>query len=167
MKRLREPEATQPRMFGGVVASDPLPWDWAAQRLTRARNYWIATTRPDGRPHSRPVWGVWLDEGYCFSTGSLAAKNLRTNAEITVHLEDGDEVLIVEGVAERLADSEGLRRFVDAYNLKYGYDASVAGDEVADSQGNSGPAFLIRPRVVFGWRPGLQNATRWSFAGAT
>ncbi|UQT57067.1 pyridoxamine 5'-phosphate oxidase family protein [Streptomyces durmitorensis] len=40
-----------------------LPWAWAAQRLTAARTYWIATTRPDGRPHTRPVWGVWLEDG--------------------------------------------------------------------------------------------------------
>jgi hypothetical protein len=30
-------------------------------RLTVARTYWISTTRPDGRPHAIPVWGVWVD----------------------------------------------------------------------------------------------------------
>ncbi|MEI6136703.1 MAG: pyridoxamine 5'-phosphate oxidase family protein [Chloroflexota bacterium] len=35
----------------------------ALARLRTAMNYWIATTRPDGRPHAAPVWGVWLDDG--------------------------------------------------------------------------------------------------------
>lgn len=29
-----------------------LPWAPALERLATARNYWLATTRPDGRPHA-------------------------------------------------------------------------------------------------------------------
>src|SRR5712691_7751987 len=73
------PEPGQPCMFGGHLDPVRLPWKWATERLTRARNYWIATTRPNGQPHSRPVWGVWLDDTFYFSTGSLAAQNLAAN----------------------------------------------------------------------------------------
>jgi len=38
-----------------------LPWSFALERLEKARNYWVATTRPDGRPHTVPVWGVLVD----------------------------------------------------------------------------------------------------------
>ena len=31
-----------------------LPWKWAAERLSKGRNYFLATTRPDGRPHVVP-----------------------------------------------------------------------------------------------------------------
>jgi hypothetical protein len=79
-----------------VVGGEPA----AEQQLVAARTYWIATTGPDGRPHCRPVWGVWLADGFWFSTGSLARHNLAANPQITVHLESGDEVVIVEGAAD-------------------------------------------------------------------
>lgn len=111
-------------MFGRVVEGELLPWEWAEEKLAAARTYWIATTRADGRPHCRPVWGLWLEEGFYFSTGSLAAINLGTNPEITVHLESGDDVLILEGVAERATGFDTLNRFAKAYNPKYGWDVS-------------------------------------------
>lgn len=99
----RDPESSQPRMFGGPVGSAELPWSWATERLSSARIYWIATTRPDGRPHSRPVWGIWLDLVFSFSTGSLAAQNLATQPAIPLHLERGDDVVIIEGRPTRSA----------------------------------------------------------------
>ena len=34
-----------------------------------SRNYWICTTRLDGRPHAKPVWGAWIDDRALWSTG--------------------------------------------------------------------------------------------------
>ena len=61
---------------------DTCIWSWAVERLTSSRNYFAATVRPDGRPHSMPVWGVWLDDAFWFNTGgeSRKAKNLAANA---------------------------------------------------------------------------------------
>jgi pyridoxine/pyridoxamine 5'-phosphate oxidase len=58
-----------------------LPWKWAADRLKKSRQYWIATTRPDGSPHLMVIWGVWLGESFWFSTGakSRKARNLAAN----------------------------------------------------------------------------------------
>src|SRR5947209_13398744 len=95
-----DPEPSKPRMFGSNMGSGELPWTWATERLNRARNYWIATTRSKGKPHSRPVWGIWLDNTFYFSTGSLAALNLSIHSAITVHLESGSEVVIIEGTAK-------------------------------------------------------------------
>src|SRR5215470_18068613 len=117
-----DPEPSQPRMFGGFVGSAKLPWSWATERLSKARHYWIATTRPDGRPHSRPVWGVWLDGAFYFSTGSLAAQNLATHPAITVHLESGNEVVIIEGVVETVGDFSFVERVVSLYNEKYNWN---------------------------------------------
>src|SRR4051794_38828617 len=98
-------------MFGGHPESQQLPWAWAVGQLTAARHYWIGTTRPDGRPHSRPVWGVWLDNRFYFSTGSLAAGNLTSNAEITVHVESSaGEAVIIEGIAEEMRQRAKLRQ---------------------------------------------------------
>lgn len=80
-----------------------------------------------------------------------------------MHLESGDEVLILEGVAERAERSDALDRFVKEYNPKYGWDLSPKEEEVADSKGNSGPVYVVRPRKVFGWLRDLSKATCWSF----
>src|SRR5579859_1685911 len=95
-----QPQPSRPRMFGGHLEPVLLPWRWADARLERARRYWIATTRPGGRPHSRPVWGVWLENRFHFSTGSLAAEILLQSPEITVHVEEGNDIVILEGVAD-------------------------------------------------------------------
>jgi hypothetical protein len=130
-------------MFGRVGLDPvPLPWSWARQRLRLARNYWIATTRPDGRPHTRPVWGVWHQDAFYFSTGSLAAENLRHGSALTVHLESGAEVLILEGDARPLTNTALDRELVSAYNEKYGWDL--------DPDQDSG-WYEVRPDRAFGW----------------
>jgi hypothetical protein len=50
----------------------------------------------DGRTLDR-CWGVWLADGFWFSTGSLARHNLAANPQITLHLKRGDQVMIVDG----------------------------------------------------------------------
>ena len=45
-----------------------LHWSWAAERLTAARNYWVASVWPDGRPHTMPVWGMWDDSTLWFTS---------------------------------------------------------------------------------------------------
>jgi pyridoxamine 5'-phosphate oxidase-like protein len=161
-----DPEVSQPRMFGSHMGSAELQWTWATERLTRARNYWIATTRPDGRPHSRPVWGVWLDNAFYFSTGSLAAANLATRPAITVHLESGSEVVIIEGVAETVKDATLVEQIVIQYNQKYSWNL--------DLHNLPDPFYVVRPQVAFGWHfddsqltpesSGLETATRWRFS---
>jgi Pyridoxamine 5'-phosphate oxidase len=159
------PRASRPHMFGGYLESVLLPWKWAAERLTSGRNYWIATTRPDGRPHARPVWAVWFEDVLYFSTGSLAAVNLASNPEVTVHLDLGNDVLIIEGSAEIVGDPPLVRRMVDVYNQKYQWDV--------DPENLPGPFYAVRPRVAFGWVAGDTGldggamfhgtVTRWKF----
>jgi len=160
-----DPEPSQPRMFGGFVGSAELPWRWATERLSEARHYWIATTRPDGRPHSRPVWGVWLNQVFYFSTGSLAAQNLVTQPAITLHLESGNEVVIIEGVVHPVSNVTLLKQVVSLYNQKYHWNL--------DPNQLPGPFYAVRPQIAFGWHfeeseinpesSALANATRWRF----
>ena len=168
MDALATPTAASPVLFGAPAPpGELLPWSWAEQQLVAARNYWIATTRPEGRPHCRPVWGVWLPDGFWFSTGSLARHNLAANPQITVHLESGNQVVILEGVAAAVTGASRLQAFLAAYNPKYDWDAAATDDEVTDSAGATGPAYRVRPRVVFGWDADMRAPTRWSFADST
>jgi Pyridoxamine 5'-phosphate oxidase len=165
MHALATPTAVPPVLYGAPAPTgELLPWSWAEQQLVAARTYWIATTRPNGRPHCRPVWGVWLADGFWFSTGSLARHNLAANPQITVHLESGDQVVILEGVAVAVSGPDRLQGFLAAYNPKYDWDAVVTDDVVTDSAGAAGPAYRVRPRVVFGWDADMRAPTRWSFA---
>ncbi|HEX6484988.1 MAG TPA: pyridoxamine 5'-phosphate oxidase family protein [Ktedonobacteraceae bacterium] len=165
MEPQRDPEPSQPQMFGGSVGSAKLPWGWATERLSRARNYWIVTTRPAGQPHSRPIWGIWLDHAFYFSTGSLAVQNLAAQPAITVHLESGNEVVIIEGVAQQVSNIALLEQVVSLYNQKYHWNL--------DPNQLPGPFYVVRPQVAFGGHfeeseinpktSALSNATRWRF----
>lgn len=150
-------------MFGAQMPADGelLPWSWAEQRLTDARTYWIATTRPDGRPHTRPVWGVWLDDHLWFSTGSLARHNLVTNPAITVHPDDGDRVVVIEGRAERVTDVGALRSMCTPYTVKYDYPIHPTDEGMRDDAGNEGPVYRVVPDVVLGWDADMARPTRW------
>ncbi len=163
MPPLPAPIPSPPTLFGETAMSSLLPWDWAEERLRAPRNYWIATVAPSGRPHCRPHWGVWLHDGFWFCTGSRAAANLAANPEITVHLESGAEVLILEGVAEQVTAPDELARFAAVYNAKYDHTATVDGGEMADADGHIGPAYRVRPRVVYGWESEMRDPTRWTF----
>ena len=157
-----EPTASRPRMFGGHPEAAPLAWKWAEAQLLSARNYWVATTRPNGQPHSRPVWGVWLDGILYFTTGSLAARNLIDHPATTVHLESGSKVVILEGVAAEITDLSLLEQVAPAYEAKYHW--KLEPDDLP---------YAFRPQVAFGWLSddeGLDGgstfrgtATRWTF----
>jgi PPOX class probable F420-dependent enzyme len=116
------------------------------------------TTRADGRPHAAPVWGLWLDDAVWFSTGrdSLKARNIARDPRILVHLESGDETVIVEGVAEEVTDRAERVRFADAYEPKYQY---------RPDPDDASPVYRVRPHVAQTWREAdyPKTATRWVF----
>jgi general stress protein 26 len=158
----REPHASRPMMPGYAIlpateGKGLLPWRWARERLERSRNYHLATATPGGRPHSMPVWGVWIDDSFCFSTGaeSRKAKNLAANPACVISTENGNEPVIVEGAAVRAQDSEYLARAGKAYEAKYGWKLDPA----------LGPIFVVHPRIAYGLiELEMSNtATRWVF----
>lgn len=143
-----------------------LPWAWARRRLEVAQNYWICTTRPDGRPHAMPVWGVWVEDALLFGTGrdSRKARNLAANPHVAVHLESGDDTVIVEGVAEELHDAALLAKGDAAYRAKYIDPGTGEGFHLSPGEDGSG-VYYVRPRVAQAWREANypQSATRWRF----
>ena len=101
---------------------DPLSWEWVVDRMVVGRNYWVATTRSDGRPHVVPVWGVWVDGSFWFFTDrkSLKARNAEPEPRATVHLESGDEVVVLEGDLVDTTEPAASRPVSEAYEAKYG-----------------------------------------------
>lgn len=131
-----------------------LPWSFVTERLAKARNYWVATTRPDGTPHAVPVWGVFVD-GFQFFSGGMHtrwARNLSANPHVALHLESGDEVVIIEGRVELVSDPESPHaKPVDAaYVAKYQMPHGL-------------PIWKLHPRVAFAWSKFPDDTTRWVF----
>jgi PPOX class probable F420-dependent enzyme len=133
------------------------PWSYAVERLTRARGYWISTTCPDGRPHSVPIWGLWLHDEFAFSTGaqSKKARNLRTEPRVVIGVEPSDDSIVLEGHARLVEDAARKRDFVDAYAAKYGWAME------------SEPMYSVTPSVAFYFSSAegefVGGATRWIF----
>jgi nitroimidazol reductase NimA-like FMN-containing flavoprotein (pyridoxamine 5'-phosphate oxidase superfamily) len=171
--RMKSPSAAAPSAPGGPFAARPqipgygivgekdgrglLPWSWAEEHLAAGRNYWVATTRPDGRPHVMPVWGVWWQGAFWFSTGdkTVKARNLAANPHCTICPERGDEAVILEGKAQWVAASDALKPMWDAYQKKYAWDVKGSG------------FYAVRPSAAFGFiETGdlfTKTATRWKF----
>lgn len=134
-----------------------LEWSWADERLAGSRNYWVASTSPDGRPSVAPVWGVWVDGAVCFgaSARSRKARNLERDPRVVVHLESGDEVVILHGEVERFVLNDAI---ADVYHAKYDYRPNP---EETSAEGWYG----LRPRRALAWleRDYPKTATRFDF----
>ena len=144
--------------IGGEEPGELLPWKDVERWIAESRNYWVATTRVDGRPHAMPVWGVWLDGAVWFSTHpeSLKGRNIRRDPRVVIHLESGDDVAILEGEVEP-HDPGSLAAFIDDYERKYGYRIET-GDRTMGIH-------RLAPNVVLAWREAdfPSTATRWVF----
>lgn len=163
-----EPKASRPLMPDGYGVPETndgtLPWSWVVERLERARNYWFSTTRPDGRPHAMPAWAVWLD-GVLYFEGSpetRRARNLAANPALVVHLESGDEVVILEGRAREASPPEPAlaRRLAEAFTAKYGQSHDY---RPAPDQWDEGGLWAMRPQIAFGWSEFPLGTTKWTF----
>jgi nitroimidazol reductase NimA-like FMN-containing flavoprotein (pyridoxamine 5'-phosphate oxidase superfamily) len=145
-----------------------LPWPWAAAHLAEAETYWVATTRPDGRPHAMPIWAAWCAERLWFEGGRLTrrARNLAENPAICVGIElPGDGAVIVEGTALRLAGPpEGLVAELAAAFAKYAKPPREYEVDPANWSRPEGGIWAVTPIVVFGWSSFPADATRWRFS---
>ena len=117
----------------------------------------LGRDRPSRRPHTTPVWGLWVDRAFYFGAGPRTRKacNLAENPNVAVHLESGDDVVILEGAAEVVTDPDpglGERLFLSSSTKNGTGSRDVAG------------SYVVRPRVVFAWSAGSPRTfTRWMF----
>ena len=134
-----------------------LSWEEAERRLADARFYWLATTNPNGTPHVRPVWGVWIDGCFYFDghPHTRWARNLAREPRASVHLESAANVLIVEGVGEDVerTDEELGRRIAAGWEKKYG--------RLVPAPAARG-IFRLTPQRARGWSENLQDGTVWT-----
>src|SRR6202171_6687352 len=113
-----QPTADRPFAPGyGIVGAEDgkglLSWAWVTRKMNNCRTFWLATIHAGrARPHVMPVWGVWLDDAFFFSTGRKSRKgqNLAANPACTIANDDGEEAVVVEGLAQEGKASAHLRR---------------------------------------------------------
>jgi hypothetical protein len=146
------------RLYREPSDTPSLDWEWVDDQLTVAGTYWVVTPTQT-QPHPRPVWGIWRDDRLHLSVGSpTLADTMLPTTPVTVHLDSGTDVVIVEGhVAGPSTDSE----LIAAYDAKYTWEYEVE---------QYGPLTTIVPTEILAWRSGgwagrdgFQETGRWTF----
>ena len=159
------PRPDRPHVPGyGIPASTDglLPWSWAVERLEAAIVYWLATTGADGAPHVIPIWGAWVGGRWYVEGGPTRwQRNLRENPQLAIHIEIGDEVVIVEGTAtEHVAPAKPLADAILAGYAKY----KAAEDyEASADHWTEGGLWELRPVKAFAWSVFPDDMTRFRF----
>ena len=152
-----DPAAEPLRFFGAAGDRPLLEWSWVVGQLTEAGTFWVVAGGA-ARAHPRPVWGVWEDGRLILSLGSpVLRRQLANDAFVTVHLDSGTDVVILEGRATgHTADPADVRLYDEKYDWHYDAD-------------QYGPLTVVTPTVIMAWRAagpagrdGFATAGRWA-----
>lgn len=133
-------------------------WADVDRKLAEAHHYWLATVRPDGRPHVVPVDGLWLGGRLRFGgvASTVWQRNVRHDPRVTVHLDDSVAATIVEGTCAvevpSPAQAEGL---VATSKDKYGYAPPI--------EAYLSGVWTLSPSRVLAWTDLTVDATRFVF----
>jgi hypothetical protein len=138
---------------GGVPLLD---WAHVERRLPEARQYWLVTVGAEQQPHVVPVWGVWVRQCLHFDGFGTArwARDLARNPSIAVHLESGEDVVILEGKAEDTVPEPSTGTLiVEQWRRKYG---RLVPDPARG-------IYRFSPHIARAWTAFPEDATRWRF----
>ncbi|MDP2327460.1 MAG: pyridoxamine 5'-phosphate oxidase family protein [Dehalococcoidia bacterium] len=154
MPRLERPHFDP--SYGITGEPEGASWPLTEAKLAASRNYWVATTRKDGAPHAKPVWGLWQNGALWFgcAANSVTGRNLARDPRIAVHLESGDDTVILEGRVQVIAPTPEL---VLDYNRKYA--------QPDDQEAEGAAWYRFAPSVALTWLESdfLKTAARWVF----
>jgi len=144
-----------------------LDWSDVEARLTTAPQYWMATTRPDGRPHVVPRWGVWVDGRFWYDGAptTVHARNLAQNPACTLHLQDGWQAVIVDGASQQ-ASPPGVElgaRLAAAFADKYSDRGYEPGADAWEGPA-AGGLVVFSPAKAVAWFDFPNDVTRFHFA---
>ena len=175
-------EPTSERNLDGYGAPT-IPWEKVRDVLNRSipqepgsggpdrHTCWLATVRPDGRPHVVPVGVLQADGAFYFNAGAATrkAKNLAHSPHCVITVATHDFDLVLEGSAVKVTDPATVARVAEVFRAN-GWPASVDGSGTsltADfSAPSAGPApwdvYTFTPETVFALGTSEPyGATRW------
>lgn len=156
-----------PEGYGVPSSKDGLlHWSDVEDRLVEAPQYWMVTTRPDGRPHVVPRWGVWVDNRFWYDGAptTVHVRNLAGNSSCTLHLEDGWKAVIVEGRSTPAAPpgTDLGARLAAAYADKYS-DRGYTPEAGAWEGPGAGGLVTFTPSKALAWFDFPNDVTRFRF----
>ena len=167
---MNSPARDRPRMPSGYGVPETeegvLEWSAVEERLQDSAHYWMVTTRPDGRPHAVPRWGVWAGGRFWYdgSPDTVHVRNLTAKSACVLHLESGRQAVIVEGHSHA-ATPPGLEfgsQLAAEFSRKYaelGYSPTPASWEGPDAGGLR----LLTPDKAMAWFEFPTDVTRFRF----
>ena len=167
---MAQPSVDRPELPDGYgVPEDEhgvLEWSVVEARLEASLHYWLATTRPDGRPHVVPRWGVWIDGRFWYdgSVETVHVRNLHLNPTCVLHLEDGTRAVIVEGRSDAAPAPGPLlgERLATEITAKYG-DAGYSPQPDSWEGPDSGGLRVFTPAKAMAWFNFPTDVTRFRF----
>jgi hypothetical protein len=158
-----------------IYGAPAVPWTFPLELLEggafkSAPSVFLATVRPDGRPHAAGIGAAWHDGDLYFQTGpqTQKARNVAANPACTIAASLPGIDLVFEGEAQHVTDAPTLEAVAAVYR-DGGWPVQVEGDAfVAPYSAPSGgppPWHLYRVTVhtVFGVGGDPAGATRWRF----
>ena len=158
-----------------IYGHPPLPWSRAEKQLEKPSDpnltHFLATVRPDGRPHVAGVGALWVDGKFYIvsGAGTRKSRNLAKRADCVISVKLPDLDLVVEGAATKVTDDATLQRIARLYAAQ-GWPATVKDGAFTApySAPSAGPPpwdlYEFTPRTAFGVATAKPDgATRWDF----
>ena len=143
---------------------DPMPWSRALEQLEAPgdRSHWLATTRPDGRPHVAGIGALWVDGKFYFvsGAGTRKSRNLAENPNCAISVSLPGIDLVVEGTAVTVTDEPTLQRLADRYAAQ-GWSPTVEDGAFTESR----QPVRLAPRAGERERR-AQRRPRWQCCGS-
>jgi GNAT superfamily N-acetyltransferase len=158
-----------------IYGNPPIPWSRAEQQLEILdqfeSHFFLATVRPDGRPHVAGIAPLWVDGKFYFVSGpgTRKGRNLaeRTDCALSASLPGLD--LTFEGRATKVTNEPTLQRLAGLYNAQ-GWPVTVKDGAftAAYSAPSAGPppwdVYEFTLSTAIGVASAEPNgATRWRF----
>jgi hypothetical protein len=162
-----------------IYGHPPIPWSRAEQQLEAAvggmdAHFFLATVRPDGRPHVAGVGALWVDGKFYIVSGpgTRKSRNLAERADCVISVNLPDLDVVVEGTAMKVTDEPTLQRLAERYAAQ-GWPATVKDGAFTApySAPSAGPPpwylYEFTPTTAFGVSTAEPHgAMRWRFETA-
>ncbi len=161
-----------------IYGAEPIPWSRALDLLDHMHEnsthtpIWLATTRPDGRPHMAAVGALWLDGRFYFVSGdgTRKSRNLAVNPNCVVSVSLPGLDLVVEGTVAKVTDDATLQRLAERYAAQGWPARAENGALTAPYMAPSGGPppwylYVVTPQTAIGVGSSgdTSGAMRWRF----
>ena len=124
------------------------------ERLNNDLITWFTSVRPDGRPHTVPVWFLWDGETILiFRAIKVKVHELKQNPHVTLALDpsnNGNDIVVVEGTAE-LVEDVNITATLPAFAKKYDALLKEMGWTVETMAPNYPHAVRVTPKRILGF----------------